>query len=191
MDKPSKTYSKAVESGKRIQESSDVWNGRHSYYYLKYIKKLYKKFNCESILDYGCGKGTQWDNNGAAQKIFNLSKDNLWLFDPCVVGKDTLPNNNTSWDLIMLTQCINHIPNEDFEWLVNVLNLYNPKVVFIGNGGPGSNRKEFKKLYPNADARTVEWYHRALKDITCPVYYYWRNTTDPAAHADNKITTNI
>jgi len=113
---------------------------RHAYIVESFIKKQ----NPKTILDYGCGKGTLSKS---------LSKYDVQEYDPCIPGKEKLPNAS---DLVYCGDVLEHIEMECLDnVLKHLLEITKQTVIFV------ISLKRGKRLFSNGT-----FVHRIVKDAS-------------------------
>lgn len=85
------------------------------------IRKLIAENDISTILDYGCGKAN-W------HKKFNLVKD-LTLYDPYYGPYSQKPSGK--FDMVICTDVLEHVPEDDVESVLSELIDYTEKVLFL------------------------------------------------------------
>jgi 2-polyprenyl-3-methyl-5-hydroxy-6-metoxy-1,4-benzoquinol methylase len=103
------------------------------------VRELKEKFAAESILDYGCGKGT------LAEALPDLG---LREYDPCVVGKDAPP---APADLVICTDVLEHIEPELIDNVIEHIWSVTLKVAFLNI----STRRAAKRLPDGRNAHLI------------------------------------
>lgn len=99
------------------------------------IKGFIDRFGATTLLDYGCGKGGQYNPitvNLSDGRKFN-SIPEYWgvtvtLYDPAYTPFSTLPQG--TFDAVVSTDVLEHCPEEDVEWIVDEIFAYANKVVY-------------------------------------------------------------
>jgi hypothetical protein len=100
------------------------------------IKELIDKSGARTILDYGCGKGYQYDlptveipGVGMADGILDYwDVDEVHCYDPCVERFWNVPEG--SFDGVVSTDVLEHCCEEDISWIVDEMFRYANKFVF-------------------------------------------------------------
>ncbi len=98
------------------------------------IKKVLRGAGARSVLDYGSGKGQQYQLEVKTQleKYPNIQSywdvDEIVCFDPAVPGIDKRPNKK--FDAVVTTSVMEHVPTGDIAWVVDDLFSYAKKFVF-------------------------------------------------------------
>ena len=149
------------------------------------------KHHAKSVLDYGCGKGRQYQNllsyglsptESTEPMTFKtrINAESVYCFDPCVTEFDVEPIGQ-QFDAVICTQVLGSIPDADMGWLRDKLMNYATKFVFIGLHNPYKTVKSKKRMYDNKYItydRTIEWYQEQFKDWTGPELYWWFRDCD-------------
>ena len=185
---PSEHYNKSVEAGKIFQASNKAWGGRDTFKYHKQIKDVLTLHECKSVLDYGSGRGVQWNLEHrfpfqTKDMLFReyLGLTDVTLYDPCVPIYENAPPDGTKFDAVIFTQVLGSIPDDDISWVKEKLMAYTGKCCFIGLVDPRIPPKSRKQIYDPAAfraARTAEWYVDQFKDWTGSKLYWWFRIED-------------
>tara|TARA_R110000868_G_scaffold236306_1_gene490342 strand:- start:226 stop:894 length:669 start_codon:yes stop_codon:yes gene_type:complete len=102
------------------------------------IKEMIDMTQAKTVLDYGCGKGTQYekgpfkDDNGRAiaRNIQNFwGVDSIHLYDPGVPKFATYPT--AEFDGVVSTDVLEHIPREDVFWVADEMVARARKFLFV------------------------------------------------------------
>jgi len=116
--------------------SDGMFNGRSLLKFVDIIKAYLENNNCKSILDYGCGKGILYSDNynvltteidAPLHKYWNL--DSYQLFDPAYEEHSKLPAHKK--DAVICTDVLEHIAEDDLDWVVSEIFSYAKKIVFL------------------------------------------------------------
>mgnify|MGYP003150940010 FL=1 len=100
------------------------------------IGDLIKKHNVKSLLDYGSGKGYLYTNEfkivnpklkEPLQKMWKI--DNLKCYDPGYKEHSEYPTD--TYDMVISTDVIEHIPEEDLTWFINDIFSLSKKFVYL------------------------------------------------------------
>jgi hypothetical protein len=183
---PSEYYQKSVEIGKQFQLNNSSWGGDDCKNYHNQIRFLMDKYDAKTVLDYGCGKGRQYEN----LVPYGLSPDRItepmtfqtrinaksvYKFDPCVAEFEVEPVGQ-KFDAVICTQVLGSIPDVDMDWLKEKLMGYATKFVFIGLHDPYKPVKSKKRMYDPTwitYPRSVEWYQEQFANWTGSNLYWW------------------
>ena len=125
-----KEYEKLHDTGPKM------FNGRSLVKFVPIIKGYIQKHKCKTLLDYGCGKGTLYTNDFKdVSKEMTQSLPDYWglesfqLYDPAYSKHSTQPAQRK--DIVICTDVLEHIPEEDLGWVVDEIYSYAKKVVFL------------------------------------------------------------
>ena len=142
---PSEYYEESVRRGTEFQQQNKSWAGYDVVKYQKCIKDLVDRYHAKTLLDYGCGKGLQYKERlpygGSAGHGLPLDQwqtfdqylgVDVYCYDPCVAGFETLPPPGTKFDGVICTQVLNSIPDADMTWVRELLESYTDKFCFVG-----------------------------------------------------------
>lgn len=154
----SEHYDDFVNAGKEFQKNNKTWNGGSTIEYAPFIKELFDKHQCKTLLDYGCGKALHYIKdspiNFTEEKLtFDeyLGATSVFKYDPCVDGLDNLPPEGSKFDAVILIQCTGLIPEPDIKWVRDLVMSYATKFCFIGEKKLGTIVKKKKVLLPELD----------------------------------------
>ena len=193
---PSSYYLESVVKGREFQKNNDKnWSGADSKNYNNQIRFLMDKYQAQTVLDYGCGKGLQYtipacygldDGTVTEPMTFQerINARSVFKYDPCVPGFDQLPAPTTKFDAVICTQVLGSIPDADLSWVSNLIAGYAAKFVFIGLHNPAKSVKAKKLMYHPLQVthpRGIPWYIRQVSaNWKGPDLYWWfRDTKHP------------
>lgn len=142
-------YYQVVEKVKIFHRQNKTYSGGGTLAYADEIKKLAEIYNPKSLLDYGCGKGLQYEENsiitfGEQKVTFDkfIGVESVYKFDPGVDEFETPPNPTSKFDAVIAIQSLTGIPDVDFPIVVKELMAMTNKFCFIGNKiSPGKTKK--------------------------------------------------
>lgn len=137
------------------------------------IKALIDRTGARTMLDYGAGKGTQYQPFGV-QKPAGLEAfpdiksywgvERIMTYDPCFIPFSLLPEGK--FDGVISTDVLEHCPEEDLPWIVSEIFSYATKFVF-------ANVACFpaKKRLPNGEnahctIKDVSWWQALFAEVT-------------------------
>lgn len=98
------------------------------------IKRLVGLTGAETILDYGSGKGQQYDGpievkgEGGYDSVLDYWDVTVQCFDPSYEPYSKLPQGK--FDGVICTDVLEHCPEEDIPWIIEEIFSYAEKFVF-------------------------------------------------------------
>ena len=137
---PSKKYLELIEQYKKIhkegtnnQQPENTYNGLTTMVFADFIKKIIKKNNCKTLLDYGSGKGDRYFNESEFNDTKYPPLKSFWnieptLFDPGVPHPKPI---NKKFDLVISVDVLEHIPIKDLNWVIEEIFNFTKKIVFF------------------------------------------------------------
>ena len=188
-DTPSPKYTDLVDEYKVMHSHSDrMFNGRSLLKFVDIIKVYLDKNKCQSVLDYGSGKGALYteDFHTITEEI-NKPLPEYWdidlcaMYDPAYEKHSTLPDGK--FDAVICTDVLEHIPEADLGWVLREIYSKADKMVFLNV----ACFEALKKLKDGSNAHvsifsTEEWIRFAaiesapFKDLTI---YIFADNIDP------------
>lgn len=146
-EQPSTEYVEFIEAYKDLHTQETKFKGSSLNPYVISIGKLILEYNCKTLLDYGCGKALGYSDKceeiqlkKPVQEIWNI--DSYTLYDPAYPKYDTLPTS--TYDIVICTDVLEHIPEQDLDWVIERILNYSTKIVFL-NICTAPALKHFKK----------------------------------------------
>ena len=91
---------------KYLHKNNKIY-GSSSLQYFDNVKTLANELNCQSIIDFGCGKGV------LSNEIEKKLKIKCTKYDPAIEQYDTIPNEK--FDLLICTDVLEHVPLENLD----------------------------------------------------------------------------
>lgn len=160
----SQEYYNRVEGIRQFHLQNKTYSGGGTLAYADEIKALAEKHNTKTLLDYGCGKGLQYEsgsiiNFGANNQTFNeyLNLTSVYKFDPCVEQFKVYPPLDFKFDAVIAIQALSAIPTKDLSIVVNHLMNMTTKFCFIGtNLKLGKKKKRGNKIEQAYTAEEIE-----------------------------------
>jgi len=186
---PSPRYTDLLEEYKVMHSHSDrMFNGRSLLKFVDIIKVYLEKNECQSVLDYGSGKGALYTEDfHTITKEINKPLPEYWdidlcaMYDPAYEKHATLPDRK--FDAVICTDVLEHIPEADLGWVLQEIYSKADKMVFLNV----ACFEALKKLKDGSNAHvsifsTDEWIRFAaiesvpFKDL---VIYIFADNIDP------------
>lgn len=136
MSRPSEHYIRALAEAREHHLSSKTYSGKFLRPHAPYIKALIDRLGCRSVLDYGCGKGRQYewrsDQDGQAvprgQTIEEYWGVPVTKYDPAWGPFALKPEGR--FDLVICTHTIGSIPIPDLPWVTLDIQRYAREAVY-------------------------------------------------------------
>ena len=188
-DTPSPKYTDLVDEYKVMHSHSDrMFNGRSLLKFVDIIKVYLDKNGCQSVLDYGSGKGALYTEDFyTITEEINKPLPEYWdidlcaMYDPAYEKHSILPDGK--FDAVLCTDVLEHIPEADLGWVVREIYSKADKMVFLNV----ACFEALKKLKDGSNAHvsifsTEEWIRFAaiestpFKDLTI---YIFADNIDP------------
>ena len=112
----------------------NAYDGISTRQFVNIIKKIIDVNECESLLDYGCGKAKYYYKSFQTNKANYPSLKDYWnvevnLYDPCYEKYNRLTCKKV--DLTICIDVLEHIPSVDINWVLRDFFLLTKKIVFI------------------------------------------------------------
>lgn len=130
---------KRVINGQEVDvEPEAAFPGDQLPHFIQSIKEMIDMTQAKTLLDYGCGKGKQYELGPVNDQNGNLVAHNIqgyWgvdtihLYDPGVPKFDTYPTSE--FDGVVSTDVLEHIPRDDVFWVAEELVARARKFVFV------------------------------------------------------------
>ena len=152
------------------------------------IAMAVKQYGATSMLDYGCGKATQW-TRGEFWKEWGFMPH---LYDPGVPEFSTRPEQK--FDCIISTDVLEHIPEEEIPGVLYYMFLHATKFIFLGIANTPA-----KAILPNGEnahctVKPHKWWENKIRECaTHPIPVILKTYPDRRQKSiitDYAITTN-
>ncbi len=131
MDRPSDAYFMALDATRRHHAgAAKTFSGQFTWKQRHRIKDLIDRYNVKSILDFGCGRGKQYQNVDEEGRTL----EEYWgiktkKYDPGVSIYSIEPEGK--FDLVICVQVLGSIPRKDIPWVVDRLYNFANKAIFM------------------------------------------------------------
>jgi len=130
--------------------------------YISEVRELIKKYDCKTILDYGCGKALYHDKA-------KLGK--VTLYDPYYDPYSKKPEGK--FDIVICTDVMEHIPMEDIENTINELIGYTNKVLFLSICTKPANKRFANGKNVHLTIRPEFWWEIFFKDTPIKIVRHY------------------
>jgi hypothetical protein len=125
----SEVYARALADSKMHHQTSKTFSGSLAFPHAAAIKELVEKHEATSILDYGCGKGLQYQGENSLEAYWGVP---VTKYDPAVPDFAALPTMPEDWDIIICTHSLGCVPVQDMPDVVDWMYRHARKAVYIG-----------------------------------------------------------
>lgn len=179
-------YLRCLAEARAHHASSKTYSGKFLRPHAPHIKRILEEFGGKSILDVGCGKGSQytWVSHGEEASIpVGMTLEKYWgakvfKYDPAWPPFETPPKPGEQYDVVLCTHVLGSIPVVDLDWFLQDLFDRSRYAVYIAEKiGPIS-----KEVFSNPGQMPHGW--TALDWITAIRMRYdrWLGTRDGPHH---------
>ena len=139
--KPSEEYKELLDAYKVMHKDERAFMGISLIPLTYVIKQIFDDNKIKSFLDYGCGKGLLYtkdfkktDKGSKYPDLKQPIQDTLGikefaLYDPAYPEHDKLPTKK--YDMVICTDVLEHIPEEDLDWVIRELCSFSQSTMFI------------------------------------------------------------
>lgn len=122
-------YLRCLAEARAHHASSKTYSGKFLRPHAPHIKRMLDEFGGNTILDVGCGKGSQytWVSHGEDASIpKGMTLEKYWgatvyKYDPAWPPFDTPPKPGERYDVVLCTHVLGSIPVIDLEWFLHDL----------------------------------------------------------------------
>lgn len=169
MTEPSDSYYQALQATQHLHATTKKFNGRFLLRYAEEVEALIREFDCKTLLDYGCGKGVQWERpmpeGGFLAERLGVK---VTKYDPGWPPFAAEPQGQ--FDIVVCTQVLGSIPIVDLPWILERIYGFASKAVYIGERIKPLRKQHLAHM---ADQMPHEWPHdrwaEALRSVTSSV----------------------
>jgi len=128
--KLSPDYYRCLEEAKAHHARSKTFSGKFLRPHAPFIKEILTRLDCKSILDYGCGKGSQYDWISPGGKTLEEYWDvPVTKYDPAWPPFEAKPKG--TFDLVICTHVLGSIPLVDLSLIVAEISGYTNKALYV------------------------------------------------------------
>ena len=145
--------------------ADDAFPGKSLFAQLPRIKDLVRSTRASTLLDYGCGKGRQYQVQSFAidGAIINesvqdyLDVDYIYRYDAAFPQYTQLPEGR--FDGVICTDVLEHCPEQDLPWIIEELFGYASKFVFANVPGFSAMKKLPNGENAHCTQRESQWWN--------------------------------
>lgn len=180
MFKGSIAYQRAIAAAQLHHASNKTYSGKFLRPHAPRIKNIIDNLGITSILDYGCGKGRQyeWISPGgdasipAGETIESFWKIPVRKFDPAWPPFAVEPIGE-QFDLVILTHVIGSVPLDDLQSFLAHVGSYAQKALYIAEK-VGPAKKRVFEMRPWTDTVTAKQLRSVLASASpmhLPIFF--------------------
>jgi hypothetical protein len=123
----SRSLTDAIADSARHHQTSKTFSGSLAFHHAAAIKTLVKRIGATSVLDYGAGKGEQYQGEGSLDAFWGVP---VTKYDPAWPPFAAQPKGR--FDLVICTHTLCWIPVADLHDMFNAFAVYARHAVYIG-----------------------------------------------------------
>lgn len=156
---PTEHYYRAIEEAQQHHLGNKTYSGKFLRPHAPFIKEIIDRLECKSVLDYGCGKGKQYDwradDDGQAIPK-GMTIEEFWgvsvrKYDPAYPPLSEVPAGR--FDLVICTHVVGSVPRADLRWFRQTLERYATKAIYYAEKlGPVG-----KRVFTRPDLMPRDW----------------------------------
>lgn len=151
--------------------ADDTFPGKSLLVQVHRIKALIRNTAALTVLDYGAGKGKQYepqpirDDSGAQwpSVIDYWDIDELVCYDPCYRPFSTYPSGK--FDGVISTDVLEHCPQEDIPWIIGEIFGFAKRFVFANVACYPARKRLPSGENAHCTIQPVEWWGELIEDI--------------------------
>lgn len=117
-----------VDQYKEMHKNENLYAGSALTLHKETIREYLRIKKCDTILDYGCGKGIQYFKENIHTEYFYGIMPSL--YDPAVEEFSKLPDDK--FDAVICTDVLEHIEESDVDNILNEIYSKATKLVYLG-----------------------------------------------------------
>lgn len=136
------------------------------------IKALIERTGAQVVLDYGCGKGKQYEprviKDGAGGQwpgvLDYWDIDEIVCYDPCYERYSKLPEGK--FDGVISTDVLEHCPEQDVPWIIDEIFSYATRFVFANVACYPAHKRLPNGENAHCTIKPVEWWQELVRGIS-------------------------
>ncbi len=172
---PSPRYDELLEEYKVMHSQGDsaqgitaekMYAGHSLVRHVKMIKRFVDQHHSKTLLDYGSGKGVLYENH--YEELDDRSVNEFWdvdvrCYDPAYLPFSSLPEGK--FDGVICIDVLEHIPEEDIDWVVREIFEYAHHFVYIHLPTYFANKRLPSGENPHVTVKPYEWWSDKLEKV--------------------------
>lgn len=162
----SQTYEQALEDVRAHHQRSKTYSGSLALFHVQAINQIVEAFNAQTILDYGCGKGLQYDPPHRVDEVWGVP---VTKYDPGWPPYQTEPRGK--FDLVICTHVLGCVPTIDLPTFLDRLYCFAAKAVYVGELIGPTKKRVFRnpERFPHGWSREM-WASELDRAAAVPVF---------------------
>lgn len=170
-------YYAALEASKRVHKGK-AFTGKFLRPHAAFIGEIIKRHNCRTVLDFGCGKGQQyeWVIPSTGQTIEQLWGVTVTKYDPAYPPFAREPEGK--FDLVICTQVLGAIPVTDRPAVVDRLYSLATKAIYISERLGEARKQVGDNALRGSDWVVNDWLSIITRATDLEVVFASRRMTD-------------
>lgn len=150
-------YDYLLAQYRQMHQRDDLFHGFSVVQYSGHIEQLLKGMGCTTVLDYGCGKGRQYEDGALASK-WGVT---VSLYDPGYAPLSAMPGG--TFDAVVCTDVLEHVDEQDVGRVLVEIFSKADRAVFLG-----ISCRPAVKVLPNGEnahvtVRDPKWWEQAVR----------------------------
>lgn len=146
-----------------------TFDGRSLSKEISSIRRMIERSGAQTILDYGSGKGQQYDprpvvvkGEGSWDSVIDYwGVDEVTCYDPAYAPYSKLPGG--TFDGVVCTDVLEHCPEEDIEWIVGEIFSYADRFVYLAVACFPASKRLPNGENAHCTIRPVEWWKDVIE----------------------------
>lgn len=160
---------------RQMADTGENFHGLSIKQHEKTIRKLVRRTDAVTILDYGCGRGDAWGNGTKLHQDLGLKRKDITLYDPAFKAHSRPIREDRKFDGVLCSDVLEHIPEPDVPAFIDRLFGHARKFVWAS-----VCCREAKKCFPDGTnvhvtLQPYEWWmdqmHIANARLISPVEF--------------------
>jgi hypothetical protein len=165
------------------------------------IKALIAQTGADTVLDYGCGKGRQYEprpitgEDGSVWPgvIDYWDVGEVVCYDPCYEPYNKLPQGK--FDGVICTDVLEHCPEQDLPWIISELFAYATRFVFANVACFPARKRLPNGENAHCTIQPAEWWAQLLRQVAAdhPAlrWEFWIQSHEPSAQGVRLVEQKI
>lgn len=182
--KPTADYDSALRATQKFHTKNKGFSGRFLLRYLDDVRDIARAHRCTTMLDYGCGRGEQYDT-----PILQHPDDGHDVFIPELLGLSHVHKYDPGhppfageptgrYDLVICTQVLGSIPVVDLQgWVLDRIFSFAIRAVYFGEVLNDAPRKQLHAGLANAGKMPHNWSREQWCELLRPVAAKYPNVS--------------